>query len=128
MRKAQKIERLGFLLPTLFPVTFCMTPELNQARLVRVKFEAELPHALPQIPEKPLCIVPTLESHDGVVHIANHDYLPARTLLPPCFHPQIEYVMQVDVSQQRRSYCPLRRPHLRLRPDTVLRHPGLQPL
>ena len=35
--------------------------------------------------------------------------------------------MQVDVGQQGRSYSPLRCPHLRLRPDTVLRHPGFQP-
>src|SRR5579863_2319057 len=35
--------------------------------------------------------------------------------------------MQVDVRQQRRNYCPLRRPYLRLRPFPFFRHSRLQP-
>ena len=36
VRESKKVERLRFPLSTLLPVSFGMSPELNQARLVRV--------------------------------------------------------------------------------------------
>ena len=36
VRETEKVERLRFLLSTLFPISFGMSPVLNQARLVRV--------------------------------------------------------------------------------------------
>ena len=36
VRETEKVERLRFLLSTLFPISFGMSPKLNQARLVRV--------------------------------------------------------------------------------------------
>ena len=52
---------------------------------------------------------------------------PLAHFLPPGFHPQIEDVMQVDISQQGRDYRALWRTHLRLRPFAVLGYSGLQP-
>src|SRR6266478_9965056 len=36
VRKSKKVERLRFPLSTLLPIPCCMSPELNQARLVRM--------------------------------------------------------------------------------------------
>jgi hypothetical protein len=36
VRETEKVERFRFLFSTLFPISFGMSPELNQARLVRV--------------------------------------------------------------------------------------------
>ena len=41
-----------------------------------------------------------LEPNDGIVRVAYDDYVALRTL-PPLVCPLVEYVVQVDVRQQR---------------------------
>src|SRR5205085_10422936 len=57
----------------------------------------------------------------------DYDDISARAFLPPGFHPQVEYVVQVDICQQGRDHRALWRTHLRFRPYTVLGNSGLQP-
>jgi hypothetical protein len=45
----------------------------------------------------------------------------------PCFRPEIEGIMQIDIGQQWRYYRPLWRTYLTFRPRSVLGYPCLQP-
>ena len=56
---------------------------------------------LPQVHEKPFRFFPVLETQHSIIGITHHDHIAARLLSTPCVHPQIEYVMQVEISQKR---------------------------
>ena len=43
MREAKKVKRLRFAFPSRFPVPFGIPPELDQSRLVLMKFQSKLP-------------------------------------------------------------------------------------
>jgi len=68
-----------------------------------------------------------LESHNQIVSVADDDQIARCLPFPPCFHPLIEYVVQIDIRQQRRYYRPLRSAYLCLRPLTFLTDSRLQP-
>src|SRR5580658_2739019 len=125
MSESQKVERFRFPLPCPLPVFCREPPELNQARLVRVQFQSVVRHALPQLLQKPLGFLPVLKPKHEVVRISNDDYLAERILPAPLHHPSVEYVVQVDIRQQRRDHRPLRSTHLGLRPLPILGYPGL---
>jgi hypothetical protein len=72
--------------------------------------------------EEPLCVIPVLEADDAVVGEAHDDHISVRLPPPPPVGPEIEDVVEVDVCEQRRDRCPLRRPLRRLRPLPVLDH------
>jgi hypothetical protein len=42
VRETQKVERLRLAFPSSFPALFGIPPELDPARLVRVKFQSKL--------------------------------------------------------------------------------------
>ena len=56
VREPEEVERLRLALASLLPLLGGMTPEFNQARFVRVKFQPELPQAVPPILEEPFRI------------------------------------------------------------------------
>src|SRR6266487_615471 len=91
--KREKIESLRLPFPSLLPPLSGIAPELNQARLIWVQFQPELPQPFPQLLQKPICIFPILKSQHSIVSVAYDDHLPARHLPPPCLYPQIEYVV-----------------------------------
>ena len=66
-----------------------------------------LPSSIKQLhtlgPPRPFALVAHNRPHSG-----RQSRRPSRALLAPDVHPQIEDVVQIDVRQQRRSYCPLR--------------------
>jgi len=66
VRKAQKVKHFRLALATLLAVFCGMTPELNQARLVRMEFQPELLQAVPPFRKEPLRVGTMLESHDRV--------------------------------------------------------------
>src|SRR5450631_3364790 len=47
-----------------------------------------------------------LRSWRTIIGIANRHHIAARYLFPPCLHPQVEHVMQIDVRQQRSDHSP----------------------
>ena len=67
MGEPEEVERLRLALASPLPLVGCVTPELNQARLVRVELQPERPHAVLPFLEEPLRVCPMLESHDDVI-------------------------------------------------------------
>ena len=67
---------------------------------------------LAKIGEEPLGVVTVLEARDVVVGEAHDDHVAVRVPPSPLVGPQVEHVVQVDVGEQRRNRCPLRRPLL----------------
>ena len=66
MREAQKIERLGFSLSSLFPILLGKAPELDPARFVWVKFQTKLLQSLPEVLQEAVCVCLILETQDRV--------------------------------------------------------------
>src|SRR5580693_5088642 len=106
MCEAQKIEGLGFPFPSPLPVALRESPKLDHPRFLRVQFQSELPHPLPQLLQECFRVLPMLKPQHGIIGVPDHDHAPARPLPPPLVHPQIEDIMQIDVRQQRRYDSP----------------------
>src|SRR6202162_1139958 len=97
VNESEERERLWFLLSPLAPVHSRIPAELQQTRLLRMKFQIELRQPLPKLVLETLGISLILEPHPQVVRVADNNNLPARHLLTPCFPPKVEDVMQVHV-------------------------------
>jgi len=108
MREPEKVERFRLALAPGCPVAGGEPPELDQPGLVRVQFEPELREPLAQPGHKPLSVTTMLEPDDEVIRPAHHDHITARLPVPPPAGPQVQDVMQVHVSEQRRRRGPLR--------------------
>jgi hypothetical protein len=128
VREAEKVERLGFAFSSLFPVAFGKLPELNPARLVGVQFQPELPQPLPKILQKAIRFRPMLEPEYVIIRVPDDNNIALRTLLAPDVHPQVEYIMQIDIGKQRRNHRTLRSTHRRILPFAFLHYSRLQPL
>src|SRR5579875_2857619 len=113
MREAQEVERFRLALAPLLPVFGCVAPEFDQARLVRVEFQPELPHTLPPCLEEPLGIGSLLESQNNVVGVPNDDNVAPGMMLSPVLRPKVEGVVEVYVREQRRGHRPLRGTYFR---------------
>src|SRR5579863_2158383 len=127
MGETQKTEHFRLALAPLLPVFGCVTPELNQARLVRVQLQPELLQAVFPFLEKPLRVSTIFESRDDVICITDDNHIARSMMLTPVPDPQIEDIVQVDVCQQRRGHCPLRSAYRRLRPVPFLGYSRPQP-
>src|SRR5579863_2667067 len=125
--ETQKVKGLRLPFPTLRPALSGISPKLNQACLLRMQLQPEFPHALPQLLQESLSVFPVLETQHSVIRIAHDDHFAPGYLLPPCHHPQIEYIVQVEVGKDRRNHRTLRSPFLRLEPPAVFHHARLQP-
>jgi hypothetical protein len=64
-----------------------MTPELNQARLVRVQLQPELLHALFPLGEKALRVGTIFESRDDIIGVPDNDHVARRLMLSPVLNP-----------------------------------------
>src|SRR2546426_8894328 len=89
-------------------------PELDEARLVPVECQLELPQPLPERHQHLPCVRLALKAHHEVVRVAHETDSPVPRLLPPLLDPQVERVMQKDVRQERTDPRPLWRPLYRL--------------
>src|SRR6266511_2360080 len=128
MREAEERERLRFAESARLPSLGGEPSELDQPRLLGRQLQAELREPAAKVGEEPLRITLVLEAHDVVVREAHADHVAARFAESPPLGPQIEDVVQVDVREQRRNRCPLRRPLHALRPDPVLDDSCHEPL
>src|SRR2546426_731468 len=128
MREAEKVE--GLRLPVASPPSVVRreAAELDQARLVGMQRQPELREPLAQLGEELRGLLPMFESPDEVIRKAHDHHIAARLLLPPPLGPEIEYVVQVEVGQQRADAPALDRPHLTPYPLALLQHAGVQPL
>jgi|SRR5580700_9431227 len=100
MREAQKIERLGFSLSSLFPILLGKAPELDPARFVWVKFQTKLLQSLPEVLQEAVCVCLILETQDGVIRVADDHHLALRPSLAPGVHPEVETVVQIYVRKE----------------------------
>src|SRR5438128_3714919 len=125
--ETQEVEGLRLAQAAPFAVRRRMAAKLDQARLVRMQAQREAFQPLAQGRQKPLGIGPVLNAGDEVVGISHDDDVPLGVTVSPLPRPEIEGVMQVDVSKQRRDHRTLRRPHRCRRYLPLLHHPDLQP-
>ena len=65
-----------------------------------MQFQAELPKPLGEFRTKLLGIRFVLEASHDVVRVPHRDDLTLRSLTTPCLNPQIEDVMEIDISHQ----------------------------
>src|SRR5205807_3428936 len=91
----------GFPSP-LFPALFGISPELNPARFVWVQFQPEFSQPFPKLVQKAVCVIPKLEPEYIVVRISDNHDITVRAFLTPGFHPQVEYIAQIDICKQGR--------------------------
>src|SRR5687768_5754608 len=68
-----------------------------------------------------------LESHNKVIREPHDDDIAVSLRLPPLLDPQVQYVVQVDIGQQRRDAAALNCTYLTHYPLTVLQHARIEP-
>ena len=68
-----------------------------------------------------------LEPQHSIIRVAHDDHIAARSLPPPCSHPQIQGVVQVEIGKDRRNHRSLRAPFLRLVPLPLFDYARLEP-
>ena len=101
MHEPQKWETLRFFFPSLPPIVLGKPAELDQPRLVWMQFQPELGQPFLELRQEPFCLVPVLKSYNKIIGVADSYYISPRYFCPPCFQPQIEYMMQIHIRQQR---------------------------
>jgi len=85
------------------------------------KPEACEPHL--EVCKELLCFVPVLETDDGVIRIADDNYVALSGPLSPALDPEIVDVVKIDVRQQRTDDSALRPPLLRHNHLAIFEHP-----
>ena len=127
-RKVEKVERLRFPFSTL-PLIIDREPtELQQARFLGMQRQVELLHSFREFCPELVGIRFALESNHDVVRESYHDHIAVRTLLTPRLDSRVEYVMKIDVRQERRSTSALGRPLFHTYSFPILQHASIQPL
>src|SRR5229473_6305748 len=97
--KTQEPEGLRLAEPALLAVLCRKAAELDQAGLIRMKRQRELPQPVAhRIPEAP-GVTLVLEANDSIVGVPDHDHV-TRGLAPsPALGPEVENVVEVDVRE-----------------------------
>ena len=126
--EAEEIERLGLADTPGRSLPGSVLPELDQAGLVRMQLQVELPEPFAKIGEEPLRIGLILETGDKVVREAHEDHVSTRVAASPLRDPQVQDVVQVHVGEQRRGRCPLWCALVTGRPGPVFDDPCAHPL
>src|SRR5512136_1149828 len=68
-----------------------------------------------------------LEADDEVIGEADHDDVAAGLPFPPSLDPEVEYVVEVEIGQQRTDRSALDGPHFAYDSLSILQHAGSQP-
>jgi len=127
MRKAEKVERLRLPFSASLPVVDRERTKFQQPRLLGMQLQVELPHSLVKFRPKLIGIRFPLEAKHDIVRKTHHDHVAVGALAAPCLDPQVEHIMEVNVSQQRRSTTTLRRPFLHTYSLPILQHARVEP-
>jgi hypothetical protein len=100
-REPQEGEGLRLAKPFPLSPSRRLTAELQQSGLLPVKLEPELleprSHRIPEAPR----IGFVLETSNDIVGVSHDDHVTGGFAPPPLVGPEIEGVVQVDVSEQR---------------------------
>ena len=97
MRETEEIERFWLSLATTPAIIGGEPPELDQACLIGVQFQAELVEAIPQVFVELLGIRTVFEAQHNVVGESHHDNVTVRMSPSPLIGPKIEHVVQVHI-------------------------------
>ena len=124
MREAEKVERLRIAEASSASVRNREPPELKEPRLVGMKGEPEACEPHLEVCKELLCFVPVLEADDGVIRIADDNYVAFGGSLSPVLDPEIVDVVKIDVRQQRTNDSALRRPLFRHNHLAIFEHPS----
>ena len=124
MRKAEKIERFRLPFSTPQPLVDRIRTELQQSRFLGMQLQVELLHAFREFRPKLIGIRLAVKSNHDVVRKTHHDNVAVRPLLTPRLDPQVEHVMEINVSQQRRCTAALGRSFFRY---GFVSHPPARP-
>src|SRR5829696_1957801 len=127
MREAKKVEALGFPLSTRFSLLDRKATKLNHARFLGIQFQFELGEALCQFMMKLLSVLLVLKAHHEVISPAHHYHRAFGLCLTPVLHPEVEHVVQIEVSQQRRGTAALWRSFFAAPPLSFFQHARVQP-
>jgi hypothetical protein len=127
MGEAEKVE--GFRLPftSLLAVSGRKAAELHQAGFLGMQLQSELAHTLREFCPEAFGIRLVLKSEHDIIGEADNNHVALRLFLTPRPDPEVEYIMEVDVGQQRRSTATLRRPLFHLYPFPIFQHARVQP-
>src|SRR4030095_1245818 len=122
--KPKKVKglRLSFSPPT--PIWLRIPAKLNQACLLRVKFQPKAGQQLPKPAYQPFSVFLSLKPNNEVIRKPHHDHVPSRFSSPPLLNPKIKHIVQIDVGQKRTNASALDRPYLTLYSLTFLQHPA----
>src|SRR5208283_3732504 len=126
-REAQKIEGFRLALAAPRPGLGREAAELDETRLVLVQRQRKLPQPFAhRVPER-FGVALVLKADDGVVRVSHDDHVAFRLPPSPAVRPEIEYVMQVNVGEQRRYYGALPGPLFLHDDDPFVQDARLQP-
>ena len=104
MREAQEVERLRLPFSAPLPVVDRKRTKLQQSRFLGMQLQVELLHSFLEFCPELIGIRFILEPNDGVIRESHNDHVSVRSFPPPRLGPQIEYIMEINVSQQGRCY------------------------
>src|SRR5919197_1192380 len=103
MLEAQEAERLRLAEAPPLAIPGGEPPELDQPRLLGRQFQVELREPAAKVSVKPLCVLPILEPHHGIVGETHDHDLTARVPAPPLVGPEVEDVVRINVGKKRRN-------------------------
>ena len=101
MREAEKGERFWFAQPTLAASFGRKAAELEQAGFLWMQFQAELSKSPPEFLKAAFGIVTMLEPHDEIICVPDDDYLALCVVFSPVLSPQVEYIVEEYIRQER---------------------------
>src|SRR6266700_3611567 len=127
VREAKKVECLRLPLLTPLSIRGCITAKLDHARFLGMQFQFELGEALRQFFMKPCGVRLVLKAHHEVISPADDNHVAFGFCLTPVLHPEVEHIVQIDVSQQRRGTTALWRSFITARPLSFFQHACVQP-
>src|SRR6266576_1012579 len=127
VRKAEKVERLRLPFSSLLPVLDRKRTKFQKSRLLGMQLQMELPHSLGEFHPKLIGLRLRLKSQRDIIRETHDDHFAERPLPTPRLGPQVEHVMKIDVSQQRRSASALGRTLLHTYPFPFHQHASVEP-
>src|SRR5437773_3403158 len=127
VRKAEKVERLRLPFSSLLLVLDRKRTKFQKSRLLGMQLQMELPHSLGEFRPKLIGLRLCLKSQHDIIRETHDDHFAERPLPTPRLGPQVEHVMKIDVSQQRRSASALGRTLLHTYPFPFLQHASVEP-
>jgi hypothetical protein len=93
MSEAQKVKWLRPALAAFFTPFDRKTTKLDQTRLSRMQFQAELGKPFPEILQTRFCLAVILETDHEVIRISYDYHVAVATVVPPPLDPKVEHIM-----------------------------------